>query len=108
MAAADGDWRVAAPLFLRGGNLLTAYPKALRDRFELAAAEALIRTGSSEAAGTLLRMVRKDGPPAGELSMARYLEGLQLKSRGDLTRSLEIWQEVARFHARTSRLQGAR
>jgi len=103
LAAADGDWRKAAPLFLRGGNLLSAYPKALRDRFDLAAAEALIRTGNSEAAGTLLRMVRKNGPAAGDLSMARYLEGLQLKSRGDLTRSLEIWQEVARSDDRPSR-----
>jgi hypothetical protein len=103
LAAANGDWRAAAPLFLRGGNLLTGYPKALRDRFELAAAEALIRTGSSEAAGTLLHMVRNDTPVGGDLSMTRYLEGLQAKARGDLARSLEIWQEVARSDDRPSR-----
>jgi hypothetical protein len=103
LAASDGDWRAAAPLFLRGGNLLANYPKALRNRFALAAAEALIRTGNAEAAGTLLRMVHKDGPAAGALSMARYLEGLQAKSRGDLARALETWQEVARSDDRPSR-----
>ncbi|MGH7122744.1 MAG: hypothetical protein ACREFI_00120, partial [Stellaceae bacterium] len=103
LAAGDGDWRTAAPLFLRGANLLTAYPKSLRNRFELVAAESMIRTGSSDAAGTLLRMVRQDAPSVGDLSMARYLEGLQAQARGDLTRSLEIWQEVARSDDRPSR-----
>jgi hypothetical protein len=103
LAASDGDWRTAAPQFLRGANLLTTYPPMLRNRFELLAAEALIRTGNSDAAGTLLRMVRQDAPSAGDLSMARYLEGLQAQSRGDLTRSLEIWQEVARSDDRPSR-----
>ena len=103
LAAADGDWRAAAPLFLRGGTLLAGYPKELRDRLTLAAAEALIRTGNSEAAGTLLRMVQKDAPAASTLSMTRYLEGLQAKSRGDVARALEIWQEVARSDDRPSR-----
>src|SRR5437763_6840680 len=103
LAAGEGDWRTAAPLFLRGGSLLMTYPKTLRDRFELAAAESLIRTGSSEASGALLRMVRKDNPVGGDLSMTRYLEGLQAKARGDLARSLEIWQEVARSDDRPSR-----
>lgn len=103
LAASDGDWRTAAPMFLRGANLLTTYPKTLRNRFELMGAESLIRTGSSEAAGALLRMVRQDAPGARDLSMARYLEGLQAQSRGDLTRSLEVWQEVARSDDRPSR-----
>jgi hypothetical protein len=103
LAAADGDWRAAAPLFLRGGDLLAGYPKELRDRLRIAAAEALIRTGNSAAAGTLLQTVRKDAPAAGTLSMTRYLEGLQAKSRGDIARALEIWQEVARSDDRPSR-----
>ena len=103
LAAADGDWRAAAPLFLRGGNLLAGYPTELRDRLKLPAAEALIRTGNSGAAGTLLRMVQKDAPAASTLSMTRYLEGLQAKSRGDIARALEIWQEVARSDDRPSR-----
>ena len=103
LAANDGDWRTAAPLFLRGASMLTTYPKTLRNRFELLAAESLIRTDSSEAAGTLLRMVKQDAPDAGDLSMARYLQGLAAETRGDLTRSLEIWQEVARSDDRPSR-----
>src|SRR5215467_944869 len=35
--------------------------------------------------------------------MTRYLEGLQAQARGDVTRSLEIWQEVARSDDRPSR-----
>jgi tetratricopeptide (TPR) repeat protein len=101
--ASDGDWRAAAPLFLRGAGLLNTYPKILRDRFELVAAEALIRTGNADAAGSLLGMVRKDDPSPGDLSMARYLEGLRAQARGDMTRSLEIWQEVARSDDRPSR-----
>jgi len=75
----------------------------LRDRLKLPAAEALVRTGNSGAAGTLLRMVQKDTPAASTLSMTRYLEGLQAKSRGDIARALEIWQEVARSDDRPSR-----
>jgi tetratricopeptide (TPR) repeat protein len=103
LAANDGDWRTAAPLFLRGAGLLNTYPKLLRDRFELVAAEALIRTGNADAAGTLLGMVRKDDPTPSDLSMTRYLEGLRAQARGDMTRSLEIWQEVARSDDRPSR-----
>ncbi len=103
LAAAAGDWRAAAPLFLRGGSLLNTYPKPLRDRLELAAAEALIRTGNSDASGALLHMVQNDKLVGGDLSMLRYLQGLQAKARGDLARSLEIWQEVARSDDRPSR-----
>ncbi|HKX10784.1 MAG TPA: hypothetical protein VJN67_21480, partial [Stellaceae bacterium] len=93
----------AAPAFLRGANLLNTYPKTLRDRFELAGAEALIRTGNPGAAGTLLGILRKDNPSPGDLAMTRYLEGLQAQARGDVTRSLEIWQGIARSDDRPSR-----
>jgi len=103
LAAADGDWRTAARESMRGATLLTAYPKALRNRLALTLAEALIRTDDAEAAGVLLRLVQKDAPAAGERAMARYLEGLQAKARGDLPAALEIWQEVARLDDRPSR-----
>ncbi|HVM82146.1 MAG TPA: hypothetical protein VMU06_24200 [Stellaceae bacterium] len=103
LAAADGDWRTAARESMRGVTLLPGYPKALRNRLALTLAEALIRTDDADAAGALLRLVQKDAPSAGDRAMARYLEGLQAKVRGDLAAALEIWQEVARLDDRPSR-----
>jgi len=103
LAAGDGDWVTAAKQFLRGGSLLTGYPKTLRNRFALKASEALIRTGNAEAAGTLLRMVQSDAPAESDRAMARFLEGLQAKEQGNLARALETWQEVSRSDDRPSR-----
>ncbi|MGE5200837.1 MAG: hypothetical protein ACM3O6_02115, partial [Acidobacteriota bacterium] len=66
-------------------------------------AEALIRTDDADAAGALMRLVRADAPSPGDYAMARYLEGLQAKARGDLAGALEIWQAVARLNDRPSR-----
>lgn len=103
LAAANGDWPTAAKQFTSGIALLTSYPKKMRNRLALQAAEALIRTDQAQAAGALIDLVERDRPGLGDHAMAQYLVGLQAQAEGDLTSALETWQQVATLNDRPSR-----
>jgi tetratricopeptide (TPR) repeat protein len=103
LAAHDGDWADAAKQFTDGVSLLTLYPREMRNRLALEAAEALIRTDQASAAGAFIELVEKDSPRLGDHAMALYLTGLQLRAEGDLPRALDTWQDVAVLGDRPSR-----
>lgn len=103
LAAQSADWTGAAREFLTSISLLPSYPKPLRDRFALTAAEALIDTDRASAAGPLLDMVSKDNPTASDQAMADYLEGLQQQKLGNLEAALEQWVQVAASGDRRAR-----
>jgi tetratricopeptide (TPR) repeat protein len=103
LAVDNGDWPVAAKQFTEGVSLLTLYPKQVRNRLALEAAEALIRTDQASAAGALIELVEKDSPSLGDHAMAQYLKGLQSQAEGDLPQALETWQSVAVLGDRPSR-----
>ena len=103
LATNTGDWPTAAREFLLGIGLISLYPEKLRDRFALEAAEAMIETDRSSAAGPLIDMVLNGHPPLGAQAMALYLSGRREQQMGHLEPALEIWVKVAAMGDRPSR-----
>lgn len=103
LSAEKGDWAAAARGYDASAVLLTTYPKVLRNRLALLGAEAMIRSGQPDAAGSFLRLVTKDDPSPGDLAAAKFLTGLQAQADGDLDRAQQIWQDVGRTGDRPSR-----
>ncbi len=103
MAAGKGDWQGAGREFLRGIGYLSSYPKPLRNRFALQAAEAMLESDRGSSAGPLIDMVLKDDPEHGEQAMALYLAGRREQQLGHLEPALELWVKVAAMGDRPSR-----
>jgi hypothetical protein len=97
------DWNNAAREFTGSIGIITSYPKALRDRFALTAAEAMIETDRSSAAGPLLDTVLKDSPTPSDKAMAGYLSGRREQAMGQLEPALEEWVKVAASGDRKAR-----
>jgi hypothetical protein len=102
-AAGKGDWPDASREFLRGIGILSSYPKPLRNRFALQAAETMLESDNGSAAGPLIDMVLKDDPERGAEAMATYLEGKREQALGHLEPALELWVKVAAMGDRPSR-----
>jgi hypothetical protein len=103
LAADTADWNTAARAFADSIGVISTYPKALRDRFALAAAEAMIETDRGSAAGPLLDTVLKDSPGASDKAMAVYLAGRREQQLGQLEPALEEWIKVAASGDRKAR-----
>lgn len=103
VAAAREEWRDAARDFMNGIGLLSSYPKALRDRFALDAAQALIETGRASTAGPLIDLVMEDSPTRSDRAMAEYLKGRRDQALGALRPALAIWKKVAATGDRRAR-----
>ncbi len=90
LAYAQRDWPHAAAEFTRGEALLASYPKLLRNRLALEAAEAMLTTGQQEDAGRYLDLVLKDAPVAADAAAARFLSAraLELAGEGEQARAL--------------------
>jgi hypothetical protein len=97
------DWNDAAREFTGSIGIISSYPKVLRDRFALAAAEAMIETDRSSAAGPLLDTVLKDSPTPSDHAMAEYLSGRREQAMGQLEPALEEWVKVAASGDRKAR-----
>jgi hypothetical protein len=97
------DWNNAAREFSGSIGIIANYPKALRDRFALAAAEAMIETDRASAAGPLLDTVLKDSPTPSDKAMAQYLSGSREQAMGQLEPALEEWVKVAASGDRKAR-----
>lgn len=103
IAAENADWNTAAREYMNSISMLPSYPKALRDRLALSAAEAMIETDRASAAGPLLDLVDKDKPTASDQAMADYLSGRQQQALGNLEAALEQWVQVAASGDRRAR-----
>ena len=103
LAADTADWNNAAREFTNSIGVISSYPKVLRDRFALAAAEAMIETDRGSAAGPLLDTVLKDSPSARDQAMAEYLAGRREQQLGQLEPALEEWMKVAASGDRKAR-----
>ncbi|HEY1503523.1 MAG TPA: hypothetical protein VGF92_04435, partial [Stellaceae bacterium] len=103
LAADMADWNTAAREFTDSIGVISTYPKVLRDRFALAAAEAMIETDRGSAAGPLLDTVLKDAPSASDHAMAEYLAGRREQQLGQLEPALEAWVKVAASGDRKAR-----
>jgi hypothetical protein len=102
-AARKGDWPAAARDFLDGVGFLNTYPKALRDRFALQAAETMIEGDRASAATPLLDLVSADGPDERDQAMALYLRGRVDQQLGQLQPALDLWTKVAAMTDRKAR-----
>ena len=103
LAAETADWNNAARQFIGSIGLLPSYPKALRDRFALKAAEAFLETDRGSAAGPLIDLVEKDSPTQGDAAMAQYLAGRREQQLGQLEPALEQWVAVSASGDRQAR-----
>jgi tetratricopeptide (TPR) repeat protein len=103
LSAELGDWEVAARGFAQGTDLLGRYPMALRDRFALQAAEALLETSQADQAQPMIQLVLKGGAPPHDRAMALYLDGRRLLALGDHDQAIARWNQVAAMDDRLSR-----
>jgi hypothetical protein len=103
LSAELGDWQVAARGFTQAADLLAHYPMALRDRFALQAAEALLETSQADQAQPMIQLVLKGGAPPHDQAMALYLDGRRLLALGDHDQAIARWNQVAAMGDRLSR-----
>ncbi len=94
LANLEGDEEAAAKGFLSSVSLLPTYPKALRERFALEAAEAMLDTGRTPLAGPLVDLVLRDRPDVHEEAMGLYLEGRFQQGSGQLNDALQSWEKA--------------
>jgi hypothetical protein len=95
LAYAKRDWPRAAAEFGRGEALLPSYPKLLRNRLALQAAEAMLTTGQHEDAGRYLDLVLKDAPSAADRAAAQLLSARALVLAGEPEQSRAILDKLA-------------
>jgi hypothetical protein len=103
LAAESADWNAAAREFIGSIGIVATYPKALRDRLALTAAQSLLETDRGSASGPLIDMVLKDSPTASDEAMAEYLSGRRQQQLGELESALEAWMKVAASGDRKAR-----
>lgn len=94
LAAEQENWGSASREFLRGVALLPIYPKPLRMRFALQAAETMLKTKQTEAAGPLIDLVLNDNPDLAHRAMALFLKGRMDQELGQLEPALALWSKV--------------
>jgi tetratricopeptide (TPR) repeat protein len=102
LAGEMGNEEGAAQGFLDSVGMMQLYPHALRVRFALDAARAMLATGRTQLAGPLVDVVMKDHPAPNELAMATYLEGRVKEQEGRLDDALKLWREAASMNDRPS------
>jgi len=95
LAAGMGDWENAAQGFLASVSLLPTYPRRLRTRFALEAAQAMLETGRANLVDPLLDLVAKDASDRGAQAMLLYLEGRKAERAGQLDKALALWDKAA-------------
>jgi tetratricopeptide (TPR) repeat protein len=103
LAEARGDDAAAAKNFVAGVGLLPTYPRKLRIRFALAAAEAMLDTGQAALVPPLLELVLKDRPDRPARAMALYLSGRRAQAEGRLDEALALWDKAAALNDPPSR-----
>lgn len=91
LAAARGEWEAAAEGFGESADLIADYPKPVRTRLNLAAAEAEIESGDPIGAIDDLDRLRADASTAEEGDRIAYLDGLRARREGRPPEAREIW-----------------
>ena len=96
LAAAGRNWEVAAAGFADTEALIDAYPKAVRARLRLLAAEARLALGDLKAAERYLQAAGRDDPSHAEEAQVAFLEARRLHLDGDTAGAKALWQRVAK------------
>jgi len=102
LAAAAQDWAYGAELFERAEPLIEEYPRAVRVRLRLLAAEARLGVADTGGASLYLERIREDRPTGFELAQLDYVEGRRLLLDNEVAAATELWRAVARSSHRPS------
>jgi hypothetical protein len=94
LAAEHGDPRTAVKQFERASAILLYYPKALRTRFGLLAAEAEIDAGTPQDAQAYLRTLDESSPDRADGEAIAFLRGRLLAATGQNDAALAAWQKL--------------
>ncbi len=103
VAARAQDWESAASGFAQTNALIADYPRVVRARLSLLAAEAALQNGNTTVAGERLAELAADRPPPGQWDRLRFLQGLKADLDGDAATARRIWQQVAQGQDRPAR-----
>lgn len=95
LATVGLDWGTAVRLFDFADPLIAAYPRPVRTRLRLLAAEANLAVEDGERAEAYLDQVRADHPNRLEAAQLAFLVGRQRQLAGDVEAARKIWQRVA-------------
>jgi hypothetical protein len=102
LAAVAQDWAYGAELFERAEPLIDEYPRAVRVRLRLLAAEARLGVADTGGASLYLERIREDRPTGFELAQLDYVEGRRLLLDNEVVAATELWRAVARSSHRPS------
>ncbi len=105
LAAASQDWELAANGFAAAEELIDAYPRTMRARLRLLAAEASLATGDQKGAERYLEAVRLDNPSHAQEAQVAYLVARGLYLDGDTETAAELWRRVAGSKHASSRIR---
>jgi hypothetical protein len=94
LAAEQDDWRTAVKQFDRATAALAYYPKSLRMRFGLLAAEAHINAGNPSDAQAYLRTLDESSPDRADTEAIAFLRGRLLAATGQSDAALAQWQKL--------------
>ncbi len=103
VAARAQDWEAAASGFGRTAGLIADYPRLVRSRLWLLAAEAALQNGNTTVASERLAELAADRPPPGQRDRLRFLQGLSSEIDGDAASARRIWKQVAQGQDRPAR-----
>ncbi len=107
VAARSRDWRPANKEFTRAEGLLLFYPKRLKTKLGILAAEAAIEAGKIGRARHLLAMVETAKPSRYDRQLVTYLRGRTLAAGGNTERALALWKKLAKGGEGQARVRAA-
>lgn len=107
LAAEQGDARTAVRQFERASAILPYYPKALRTRFGLLAAEAEIDAGTPQDAQTYLRTLEESSPERADAEAIAFLRARLLAATGQNDAALAQWQKLENAAGNPVRVKAA-
>jgi hypothetical protein len=107
VAASRHDWSQAARELERSGEVLSAYPQALRLRLGLVAAATAIETGKAELAASVLAQLEGLELARDERARLAFLSGVASARNGAIEAADEIWRTLEHVAPVDVRIQAA-
>lgn len=101
-AAVDQNWADAVELFVAADTLIDDYPRAVRMRLRLLAAEARLGVSDTGGASQYLNQLLQEEPDKVEAASIDFLEGKRLLIDHETEAALDLWEKVGRGEHRAS------
>ncbi|WP_422367582.1 hypothetical protein [Pelagibius sp.] len=94
LAAQAEDWLAAANGFAATDDLIDAYPRRVRLRLRLAAAEAFLKSNNDSAATLQLGALRRENLNSLEDAQAKVIQGALQFARGNKEEARRLWESA--------------